>query len=186
MNYFKLHYPLIASLLFITIIVIGHIIATNNYNWTQHTISHLGSQEYKNKWVMQFGFLIFGLIVVTGITLNSISLRTIPFLIYGLCIALTGIFCTAPFFKVSNYNIQHANLHSLFAQIAGITFSIGILIQIFYTSDNLFKKNHLVCFILVIGTSALFGLLNHHQGIVQRLLYLISLYWFSFWFQTHD
>lgn len=183
MNYFKLHYPIIASVLFIVIILIAHLLSTSSYYWTRHTISHLGAQHYQYKWVMQSGFLIFGVIVLFGVIINGISLHTVPILIYGVSIALTGIFCTQPFSEVSNYNIQEANLHSIFAQLAGISFSLGILIQLFYTKDSKLKTAHLVFFILVIGLSAIFGLLKNYQGIAQRLLYLISLYWFSIWFK---
>lgn len=184
MNYFKSYYPFFASVIFLSIILIAHLFASNGYNWTNHTISHLGAQKYQHRWIMQLGFLAFGIIIATGVLLNGWHLRTTPILIYGVCIALTGIFCTAPFFEVPSFSLQESQLHSIFAQVAGMAFSIGIIIQIFHTKNNALKTTHLLFFILVIGLSATFGLLKTNQGIAQRALYLVSLYWLSFHFNV--
>lgn len=164
-------------MLFVVFIIVAHIFSTNYYDWTKNTISDLGAQGYERKLIMQIGFLAFGLTLCLGIFLNGLSIRTSPILIYGLCVALTGIFCTKPFFDINTYSTIQSTLHSTFAQIAGLTFSIGILAQIFFRTDRSFKYIHIAFFILVIGLSALFGLLKNYQGIAQRLLYLTSFIW---------
>ena len=126
---------------------------------------------------MQVGFLAFGVVLVVGLLLNGLAWRKAPILIYGLCVALTGIFCTQPFFEVDGYSSVESSLHSAFAQIAGVSFSIGILVQVFFESNPRLKLIHLAFFVSVIGLSAAFGLLSNHQGILQRLLYLVSFAW---------
>lgn len=177
MELLKTNYNIIATILFVVFIIVAHICSANNYDWTKNTISDLGAQGYNRKLVMQVGFLAFGFILTIGLSLNGFSWRTTPILIYALCVALTGIFCTKPFFALNTYSTTQSTLHSIFAQIAGMAFSIGILIQMFFTTDNNSKYIHLLFFILVIVLSATFGLLKNHQGIVQRLLYLISFFW---------
>lgn len=177
MEFFKTNYNIISTLLFGVFILVAHIFSTGNYDWTKNTISDLGAQAYDRKLIMQIGFLVFGLTLSVGIFLNGLSLRTSPILIYALCVALTGIFCTKPFFDIHTYSTTHSTLHSTFAQIAGVTFSIGILTQIFFTTDKHLKYIHIAFFILVIGLSATFGLLKNYQGIAQRLLYLTSFLW---------
>lgn len=177
MEFLKNNYNTISTLFFVIVILIAHIFSTNNYDWTKNTISDLGSQGYDKKMIMQFGFLFFGVILTIGILLNGFTLRNSPILIYGLCVGLTGIFCTKPFFVVENYSPFQASIHSGLAQIAGMTFSIGILVQIFFTSNNNEKLIHLLFFILVIGFSLSFGLTKNYQGIAQRLLYLTSFIW---------
>lgn len=130
----------------------------NNYDWTRNTISDLGSQDYDGKLIMQFGFLAFGLTLTAVILLNSLTWRTTPILIYGLCVGLTGIFCTKPFFNFDNYSASQATIHSALAQIAGVTFTLGILLQLFYSADKSEKWLHFIFFILVVGLSASFGL----------------------------
>ena len=177
MELFKTNYNIISTILFVVFIIVAHIFSTSNYDWTKNTISDLGAQGFDRKLIMQIGFLAFGLTLSVGIFLNGLSLRTSPILIYGLCIAMTGIFCTKPFFNSNTYSATQSTLHSIFAQIAGVTFSVGILTQIFFTTDKNLKYIHIIFFILVIGLSAAFGLLKNYQGIAQRLLYLTSFLW---------
>jgi len=63
------------------------------------------------------------------------------------------------------------------AQIAGATFSIGVLVQLFYSADKSEKSIHFAFLILVVGFPASFGLVKNYQGIAQRLLYLTSFIW---------
>lgn len=177
MAFFKTNYSSISTILFVVFITVAHIFSTANYDWTKNTISDLGAQGYDRKIIMQIGFLAFGSTLSIGIFLNGLSLQTVPILIYGLCVGLTGIFCTKPFFDNNSYSTIQATLHSTFDQIAGLTFSVGILTSILFTPDKYLKYFHIAFFILVIGLSATFGLLKNYQGITQRLLYLTSFIW---------
>lgn len=163
--------------MFLLAIVLAHIFATNNYDWTKNTISDLGSQGYDRKYIMQFGFLAFGLTLSAGILFNGLTWRTAPLLFYGLCIALTGVFCSKPFSDLDTYSETQSTIHSILAQSAGVAFSVGILTQIIFSADNNLKYVHLTFFILVIALSASFGLFKNYQGISQRFLYLISFIW---------
>jgi hypothetical membrane protein len=177
MDYIKSNYNIISTTFFVLAIVAAHIFSTNNYDWTKNTISDLGAQGYDRKLIMQFGFLAFGLTMSAGILANGLTWRTTPILIYGLCVGLTGIFCTKPFFNLNNYSVTQATIHSALAQIAGTTFTLGILLQLFYSIDKSEKWIHFAFFILVVGFSASFGLMKNYQGIFQRLLYLTSFTW---------
>ena len=183
MDYIKSNYNIISTALFVLAIVVAHFFSTNNYNWTKNTISDLGSQGYDRKLIMQFGFLVFGLTLSVGILTNGLTWRTTPILVYGLCVGLTGIFCTKPFFNLYNYSATQATIHSALAQIAGATFSLGILLQLFYSADKSEKWTHFIFFILVVGLSASFGLVKNYQGIAQRFLYFTSLLWLTKYFK---
>jgi Protein of unknown function (DUF998) len=178
MEYLKSNYNSHSTFIFVFFIIIAHVFATNNYDFSKNTISDLGAQAYDRKWIMQIGFLLFGITVAIGIFLNGFSVRTMPILIYALCVAMTGIFCTKPFFTYPTFSETQSMLHSIFAQVAGIAFSIGILTQVFYETEKPVKTVHFIFFLLVIGFSASFGLLKNYQGIAQRLLYLVSFVWF--------
>ena len=136
MDYIKSYYNIISTIFFVLAIVVAHIYSTNNYDWTKNTISDLASQGYNRKLIMQIGLLGFGLTLAFGHILNGLTWRTSPIFIYGICVALTGIFCTKPFVDVNTYCTTQSTLHSTFAQIAGVAFSIGILTQIYFTTDN--------------------------------------------------
>lgn len=177
MDYLKINYNIIATVFFVLVIVVAHIFSSNQYDWTKNTISDLGAQGYDRKQIMQFGFLVFGLTLSVGILANGLTWRTTPILIYAVCVGLTGIFCTKPFFNLNDYSATQSTIHSVLAQLAGIAFTLGILLQLYYTDDKNEKWIHLLFFILVVGLSASFGLVKNYQGIAQRLLYLTSFIW---------
>jgi hypothetical protein len=184
MEYLKSNYNIISTTLFVLAIIVAHIFSTNNYDWTKNTISDLGSQGYDRKSIMQFGFLTFGLTLSAGILANGLTWRTTPILFYGFCVGLTGFFCTKPFSNLDNYSAIQSTIHSALAQIAGASFTLGILLQLFYSTDKNEKWIHFVYFILVVGLSASFGLVKHNQGIAQRLLYLTSCVWLIKYYKT--
>ncbi|TAE30898.1 MAG: DUF998 domain-containing protein [Candidatus Kapaibacterium sp.] len=177
MENFKIHYPLLSVAIFVAVILVAHIFATNNYDWTNNTISDLGSQGYERKLLMQFGFLAFGITMTLGIMLNGLTWRILPILVYSLGVGLTGIFCTKPFFHTETYSLLQENLHSTFAQIAGIALTVGVLVQLFSSTTTTEKFVNLIFLLAIIGLSASFGLVQQYQGIVQRVLYLTSFIW---------
>ena len=183
MEFLKSNYAIISVTLFVVFILVAHIFASDPYDWTKNTISDLGAQGYERKLIMQIGFLSFGLILSVGVLLNGLSWRTSPILIYGLCVAMTGVFCTKPFIDLDIYSTMQSTLHSTFAQLAGVAFSIGMLAQVVFASDKHTKIIHFAFFVLVIALSVAFGVLKNNQGIAQRLLYLVSLIWLIKYFK---
>lgn len=183
MEPFRTYYPGIATAVFVGVILVAHLAVTDNYKWTHNTISDLGAQGYPRKVIMQTGFVAFGLLLAMGTLMNGLSWRSAPLLVYGLCVFMTGIFCTTPFTDVVTFSKKEAFLHSLFAQMAGFAFSIGILVQIFYSADIKTKCLHLAFLVLVLGLSAAFGLFKENQGITQRLLYGVSFAWLMVYYK---
>lgn len=172
---------------FCVIIVIAHFFTQPGYLWTQNTISELASQTHKYKWIMQAGFIGFGILLNMGmiskfIELKKIVLPDILIMLYGLAILVTGIFCERPIDSTIAYSLPEANIHSLFAMIAGVCLSVGILCYIFMTKSTSEKYFHVLFLILVMGISFTFllaenGTIAIGKGLVQRGLYLTSLAW---------
>jgi hypothetical membrane protein len=176
----------IAVAYFIAIIVLAHFFVPPLYDWTQNTVSDLASQGHTYKWIMQTGFIGFGLLLTWGVIVHFYKNRRAYFLflvaVYGLSILMSGIFCTAPVDPSMSYSVSESKLHSMFAIIAGIAMSLGIFWQFAVSSNHRERWARLAFFILVIGTSGLFGLAENHilaldKGIVQRVLYLVGLAW---------
>lgn len=177
---------LTAVVYFIAVIVLAHFFVPPMYDWRQNTISDLASQGHTYKWIMQAGFIGFGLLLTWGVTSHFNKNRRAYFLlfvaVYGLSILMSGIFCTAPVDPSMTYSMSEAKLHSMFATIAGIAMSLGILWQFAVSSNHRQRWTRFAFFILVIGISGLFGLAENHllmidKGIVQRILYLVGLAW---------
>lgn len=186
MTFFKSHYTIIAVGLFLGFIILAHLVSTSQYSFTKNTVSDLGAQGYSQKAIMQWGFLLFGLILSTGVLVNGIGWKNASLFIYAICIAMTGIFCAKPFQinEMINYSEIHSKLHSVFAQIAGIMFSVGILVQLFFEKEPNVKWVHLLFFILIIGCSLGFGMVKNYQGLIQKIMYLISFLWLVKYYHT--
>ncbi len=177
---------LIAVVYFIAVIVLAHFFAPPTYDWRQNTISDLGSQGHVYKWIMQAGFIGFGLLLTWGVFFHFDKNRQAYFLflvaIYGLSILVTGFFCAAPIDPSFPNSLRESQLHSMFATVAGIAMSLGIFWQFAVSSNNRERWTRFAFFLLVIGISGLFGLAESHilvldKGIVQRILYLVGLAW---------
>jgi len=169
---------------------VAHLIAPIEYDWRLNTISDLGAQQYKNAWLMRLGFMGFGVLLSTALLgpfLNAEEKNYSDLLIvvYAISILLSGFFSTAPFIETSTFSISEDKWHSLFAQIAGIAFSFGILWHLLVYSDPNQKIINFAFLILVIGCSALVGLSKNGLiplglGLIQRGLYVISFIWLLF------
>lgn len=171
---------------FLIVIVISHLLPPPTYDWTLNTISDLGSQGHAYKWIMQAGFIGFGLILIAGMV-HHFCLNTKSYFLffvgaYGLSILLTGVFCAASITPLIPSNVWEANLHSIFATVAGISLSLGILWQVIVSSSARDRWTRLLFLLFITGVSGLFGLSENHilmldKGVIQRILYLIGLIW---------
>ena len=172
---------------FVITIILAHSFAPIEYDWKQNTISDLGAQQYKNAWIMRVGFIGFGLLLCAALfrlysSSEDRNYSDLLIAIYAISILLTGFFNTAPFLGTSSFSIQEDKWHSVFAQGAGIAFSIGILWHLLGYSNPNQRIVNFVFLILVIGFSALVGLSKSGLipigfGIFQRGLYVISFLW---------
>ncbi len=176
----------IAVAYFIAVIVLAHFFVPPLYDWTQNTVSDLASQGHTYKWIMQTGFIGFGLLLTWGVIFHFSKNRRAYFLlfvaVYGLSILMSGIFCTMPIDPFMSYSVSESKLHSMFATIAGVAMSLGIFWQVAASSSQRERWTRIAFFVLVIGISGLFGLAENHilaldKGIVQRCLYLAGLAW---------
>lgn len=177
---------LIAVVYFIAVIVLAHFFVPPIYDWTQNTVSDLASQGHPYKWIMQTGFIGFGLLLTWGVIFHFNKHRRAYFLlfvaVYGLSILMSGIYCAAPIDPSFPNSLRESQLHSMFATVAGIAMSLGIFWQFVVSTNHYERWTRFAFFLLVIGISGLFGLAENHilaidKGIVQRVLYLVGLAW---------
>ena len=174
-------------LYFIIVITIAHFFVPPEYRWTQNTISDLAAQGLKYQWIMQAGFIGFGLLLNAGFLLKFLAAQQVSYpdlliMLYGLAILLSGFFSAEPFIKGASYSVRESKLHSFFATVAGVAFSLGILWRLLAATTPAEAWLHAIFLVLVMGTSFMFGLSENKtlpiaKGIVQRSLYLVSFIW---------
>lgn len=172
---------------FIAVILVAHFFAPPEYVWTQNTVSDLAAQGLPHQWIMQGGFIGFGVLLNLGfiqkfIVARKVIYADVPLMLYGLAVLVTGFFSTMPFIAGIAYSAQESGLHSLFAQLAGGFFILGILYRLVLAPTIQEKWFHAVFFILVMGTSLGFGLSENGmlalgKGIIQKTMYAVSFIW---------
>ncbi|MDN5199811.1 DUF998 domain-containing protein [Fulvivirgaceae bacterium BMA10] len=175
---------------FIFIIALAQVLTPVDYNWRDHTISQLASQGYDKKWIMQVGFILFGAILNIGIVLKLVTVPVkrgrmaaeLLMMVYAGSIFMTGIFCEKPFIDGIEFSNLYAKIHSIFAMIAGIGFSVSILLFGLTAPTLKSRTIHLLFLAMVVGTSVIFGALDSNIGLIQRLLYFISFVWIVFFY----
>jgi hypothetical membrane protein len=182
-------YLLPAVCYFVVVIITAHFFAPPGYIWTRNTISDLASQGHTRKWIMQAGFIGFGILLAGGLALKSFAVGRINpadilILIYGLSVLVTGFFCEAPIDKSLAYSVREARLHSLFATVGGFSLSLGILWYLLAAASTPERIFHLVSLVLITGLSILFGVAEKGtfffgQGVAQRALYLAAFVWLA-------
>ena len=178
-----------AVVYFVAVIFVAHLFAPSGYVWMKNTVSELASQGHRHKWIMQTGFIGFGILLAIGLilkwrALGSIHYPDIPILIYGLSILLAGIFCTAPIDPTLPFSTREAQLHSLFATVAGFVLSGAILWYALIASSTTERVYQMVFLMLIVGISMAFGAAESGsfpvgRGIVQRGLYLVAFIWLA-------
>ena len=124
---------LIAILYFVAVIILAHFFAPPGYVWTHNTISDLASQGHVHKWIMQAGFIGFGLLLTAGLVWKSYALGRYP--LSQTC-QFSCMVCPfwLPDFSLCRaadsaivFSENEAQIHSLFAMIGGFALIAGIL-----------------------------------------------------------
>ena len=172
---------------FVVVILLAHFFVPPGYHWAQNTVSELASQGHKHKWIMQAGFIGFGMLLNIGIISKFTAAKKVIYpdvliMLYGTAILLSGFFCAEPIDKSISYSLTEARLHSIFAFVAGISFSLSILWYFIVSSHPYERWFHLVFLALTLGSSILFGLSENGivgigKGVIQRILYITSFTW---------
>jgi len=163
-------------------LIAAHILVDDSYQWQVNSISQLGAQAYDKAWIIRSGFIGFGIIILlTGISRIKMNkgywFREIPIMIYGFAILLSGIFSAEPFLEGVSYSTQEAQLHGVFATVAGFALTLAILMFTFTDVPNIKRIGHFVALVLVTVFSLLFGMLQNFAGIMQRLLWFVGFTW---------
>ncbi len=177
----------LALISFIAIILTAHFLVPEDYNWLENSISDMAAQQYLYAWIMRTGLITYGaMIAIVMWKSYAVQKRRnyghIAILIYGVAVILSGVFSTKPFWNVEQYSELSDLLHSVFAQIAGVSFTIAIAIHFFYHNTPGDRRFHLFYFVLVVICSVGVGLAANNwipigMGLIQRLLYLVSFIW---------
>lgn len=175
--------PSAVGLLAVSLIA-AQLAAPDAYSMKTNTISDLGAQNYSRAWIMRSGFIGFGALVSTAALWNVMDgkkplICSVPVAIYGFSMMATGIYSAAPFEPGTRYSERDADIHSVFANLAGIALTSAILGHLITENDAGMRMVHASGFTFVMLNSAMFKMDPKRQGIYQRVLWTGSLAWLT-------
>ncbi len=90
-----------------------------------------------------------------------------------------GIYSATPFEKGVSYSKQEADLHSIFANIAGFALTTSILSNALKEEKVNRRNIHWSGMAFVVFSSAMFKLMPEQQGLWQRILWTGGLIWLT-------
>lgn len=168
--------PTRAGILAFTLAVtFGPLYTVDEYSVVSNLISELGAQHTPNNIIMIVAFIALGGgILFDGLKRFHVSL--LPFILYGLFMAIVGVFPHKPINPSLNYNEMLHNLHGIFASVAGTLITVGFIWQGFRTNGA-----HRIISFYMAAVSLIFPVLMltfpNFQGIIQRVMYIQVLGW---------
>jgi len=102
-----------------------------------------------------------------------------PTMAYALSISLTGIFSTSPCETGVPHSAEESEMHSLFANIAGIAFTAATLGLLLTEDDLRMRLVHLAGLSIVTFSSIMSNMQPEYRGIYQRILWAGGLSWLT-------
>jgi len=170
-------------LIFAATALAGPWYTVEGYNSVSNLISQLGAQNTQKNYIMVAGFLALGIgIVVDGI--RRFRKPVIPFIAFGLFMALAGLLAHKPLSPAVEYSAGAHQAHSALATLAGISITVGLLWQAVFAST--YRSRALIitlavfCLVLPLCMLAY----KEYQGLIQRIMYLLIFVWLWIHFPT--
>ena len=169
----------IGIIIFAIAILLGPIYTVDGYSTVANLVSELGAQQTKNNFIMIIAFIIMGGCIVSD-GVRNFHISKIPFIVFGLAMAVVGLFPHRPLDMSISFNSTYHAIHGIIATIAGTAITVGFIWNGFRTNTR--KK--IVCFYMAL-VATIFPVLMvsfpENMGAIQRLMYLQILGWT--WFE---
>ena len=156
--------------------------SADTYSIIKNTTSHLGAQSTPNAWIMNVTFVLVGISCVSEawLHLGRFWFQKVLLTIFGLSLALTGIFHHATIIEGVIFNSLEDRLHSVFASSVGFLFVIFAISSAFIEKAVRHRIINVAVGLVVTALSILMLYLPDYSGIWQRAIFIISFLWLSF------
>ena len=129
-----IRYNYLSVILFMLAMILATVLASSSYEFTKHTISNLGGQDYGISWILNGGFIVIGAVLGLGAmshymreNLAWYHLTTIGF--FAISMMISGVFSSQSFESGSIYDINKETVHMVCLMSAGGALSIAALIH---------------------------------------------------------
>ncbi len=175
-------YLIHALLLLLPIMFVLPFYSADTYSIIKNTTSHLGAQSTPNAWIMNVAFVLVGIscTLEAWLHLGRFWFHKILLSIFGLALALTGIFHHAPIIEGAIIKSLEDNLHSIFASSVGFSFVIFAISSTFIEKAVKHRIINVAVGLVATALSILMFYLPDYSGIWQRAIFITSFLWLIF------
>ncbi|MDD4000261.1 MAG: DUF998 domain-containing protein [Bacilli bacterium] len=175
-------YLLYAFIVLILVIFILPSFSVETYSIIKNTTSHLGAQNAVNAWIMNVTFILVGIscVLEAWLHLQKYWFHKILLSVFGLALVFTGVFRHAPIIEGVIFNPLEDKLHSVFATIVGISFTIYAVSSAFIEKAIKHRIIDIIVGFTATSLSMLMICLPDLFGIWQRSIFIVSFVWLIF------
>ena len=162
--------------LFVVTAALGQFYTFAGYSHVSNVISELAAQNTPGNYIMAASFLLLGAsIAADGI--GAYRPPLLPFIAFGIFFEAAGLFGHKPISPSVPYLAWLDSAHSLLATLSGIALTIGFAWQCARASDGAYKLLAFAIAAVCIGLPLLMLQWPTHQGLIQRVMYLVVYAW---------
>ncbi len=151
------------------------------YSVISNTTSHLGAQGSPYAWIMNIVFILLGVMAILHTWKTRYLYPRILGLIFGLSLAMTGVFQHAPLVESVDVNQFQDVLHSFFATTTGFSFTFLAAGHVFMSRGVQRKVAIVLALIAMVVPLIMFGIPSV-MGITQRFMFIAAFYWLFFYY----
>ncbi|MGR3662578.1 MAG: DUF998 domain-containing protein [Paracoccaceae bacterium] len=160
-------------------ILIGPYFSLSEYNWIKHTTSELGGQSMPFAWIMNSGFIAYGVATATAaiIMFRAQPVTSVALLIFGTGLIGAGLFSALPIDSSLASDIAEDRLHSIFSSLTGFGIIAATASRIFWPAHDIRDRLSWATLIASIALPAAMFALPDDAGGLQRLMFMTSFIW---------
>lgn len=168
-------------ILFLAVSFLLPFFSFDGYSIISNTTSHLGAQGSPYALVMNTVFMLLGIMAILHIWKTKLLYARVFGLIFGLSLALTGVFQHAPLVESLHVNQFHDLLHSVFATSTGFSFTLFAAGHAFMSRGTQ-RRAAITLAIIALAVPLIMFSMPSVMGITQRFMFIAAFYWLFFYY----
>lgn len=155
-----------------------------SYDWQRHTLSQLGGQGMPGAAVMNLGFALLGISVTAATVLSwgRAPLTEYALLVFGLGFVGAALCSTGHIDPSAPLSQRQDMLHSVFAMLIGFAFAAATLSRLIGPQGALSDWISWLGLIASVALPLAMANMPEQQGLLQRIMFAISLIWLLIFF----
>lgn len=173
---------LVPTIFFLIVVFIALFQKNNTFNLMSDSFSMLGGQDFDDKWIMNTGWMGFGILLIIIVSFyhqkDSLPIYlSYPMLSFGFSVFFLGIFSGNSGLANDSINLEEVSDHFIFYGIALGSLALSIVFHILVTKNTKTKMAHLIYFAIFILSILLYLLIPDLKGLIEKLGWLVMMAW---------